>query len=395
MTYVVQTWHDKPAVDTPITAARLAHMEAGIAAAGAFFDRSSNAYNWKSSNTRLIRRGLGRVMAGKGSANFLVIGDSMSAGYLGSAETPSADTLSAWPEIMRAVLANRGITSGGTGVVPCIKGNLQYDSRWNIGSGWDLSLAYIAFTTSTNKVSTFVSDQPGTSVSVFFMGNSTAMKVNIDGGADHVLTFSNTNAPNVATFSGLADTVHTVVITTTAATYNALIGASVFTPGVGLHVHNIAVGGSYAHYPSGDFLASWDQVTPAHMNPVLCGSVAAAGITPDAVFVGLGGNDVQNASYSQAGTLAAIAGLRAQFSTSDFILIGETELSTHEAAGAALVAAEYTLADTLDVPLVDMLDRFGDYATMNGHGLIGGDGAHPTAVAQADWGRNMANLVMT
>lgn len=359
------------------------------------YDRLTNAYNWKASNTRKLTASIGKAAAGKGIANHLMIGDSMTAGVMGGAESPTANTLTAWPERYRALLANRGVPTSGTGVAPCIKGDFQYDTRWTL-TGWNTGLAYTAYTTSAGSTATFVSDQAGTSVSVYYAGNSSSMTVTIDGGAPVALTMDGVQHTVVQNFTGLANTVHTVVITSVGTSYNQVIGASVQGGTSGLRVHNIAVGGSTAHYSTSGFLATWDVTTAGYMNPILTGCLTASSITPDVVYVCLGGNDLANDSgYVLANTIGALSALRTQYATSDFVLIGETMTNAitttkHE----TFLNGLYSLADTLDVPVIDMYDRFGNYTQMVAN-LLMGDGAHPNASAQFAFGQNIANLVMS
>jgi len=54
------------------------------------------------------------------------------------------------------------------------------------------------------------------------------------------------------------------------------------------------------------------------------------------------------------------------------------------------IAGLYALADTLDVTLFDLQDRFGGYTIEAANGLTGDAVAHLTRQAYADWGRSTA-----
>jgi hypothetical protein len=99
----------------------------------------------------------------------------------------------------------------------------------------------------------------------------------------------------------------------------------------------------------------------------------------------LGANDINNGT-TPAATITAIQGIRNLFPNSDCILYLEPELSGMPAGQWATFATSlYTLADTLDAPLVNLSKRWGTPTQYAANGLQGGDGFHPNATAQADW----------
>jgi lysophospholipase L1-like esterase len=345
------------------------------------------AYNWKASNTARLRASLANGAIGR--SNHVFIGDSITAGYLGGAENPQYDALKAWPRVYRSAIQTGGVAVAGTGLVPCIAGDAPYDPRWTRSSGWDASLAYTLFVRAAGETATFVSDTPGTEVSVYYFGNSAGMTVNIDDGPDIELPMDGAAHPLVHNETGLSDTTHTVVVSTTSASYNQLVGAST-QGGSGLVCHNIAVGGATA---SGPNLAAWATTTPGYINATLVGALTAASVTPDVVYVALGGNDIQN-GYSTAQIIAALASLRAQFPSSDYVLIGENQFDGYQSVWGSWSRALHGLADGLDCPLVDLYQRYGEYSQAVASQLMG-DGAHLNAKAQNDIGNLIAALART
>jgi lysophospholipase L1-like esterase len=342
------------------------------------------AYNWKESNTRRLRTSLSDSKTR--GVNHVFIGDSITAGVLGAAERPPYDALMAWPRFYRSALQAHGIRVAGTGLVPCSSGDAPLDSRWNTSSGWDASLAYTLIANGIGETATFVSDTPGTEVSVYYFGNSSGMTVSVDGGAGTDLPMDGVAHARVHTVTGLPDTVHAVEVTTTSAAYNQLVGAST-QGGNGLVCHNISVCGATA---SGPNLAAWATTTPGYLNATLVGALSAASITPDAVYVALGGDDIQ-AGYQNAQIVAALTALRRQFSSSDVIFIGENQFNGYQAVWGHWLMTLHALADHLDCPLVDLYERYGEYDDAVANELMG-DGAHLNAKAQADTGRAIAWL---
>jgi lysophospholipase L1-like esterase len=341
-------------------------------------------YNWKASNTGRLRASLDGATNKR--VNHVFIGDSITAGYLGGSENPQYNALIAWPRVYRSALQAQGIPVAGTGLVPCISGDAPYDPRWTRSGGWDASLAYMVFVRASGETATFVSDTPGTEVSVYYFGNSAGMKINVDGGSDSHLPMDGVAHANVHTVTGLPNTAHTVVITTTTAEYNQMVGAST-QGGDGLVCHNIAVGGATA---SGPKLAAWATTTPGYINPALVGALTAASIIPDVVYVALGGNDIQD-GYSTSQIVTALTTLRNQFASSDVIIIGENEFDGYQSVWRQWSSALHALADTLDCPLVDLYVRYGEYSNAVANRLMG-DGAHLNAKAQSDIGTTIASL---
>jgi lysophospholipase L1-like esterase len=347
----------------------------------------ARAYNWKASNTKRLRASLDRASSLR--ANHVFIGDSITAGYLGGAETPQYDALEAWPMFYRSVLRDNGIPVAGTGLVPCISGDAQYDPRWTRSGAWDASLAFTLFVRADGESATFASDLPGTEVSVFYSGNSAGMKITIDGGPDIDLPMDGVGHSVVHTETGLSNTAHTVTISTTSDSYNQLIGAST-QAGDGLICHNIAVGGATA---SGPNLAAWATTAPGYLNATFIGALTAASVTPDVVYVALGGNDIQN-GYSVPDIIAGLSDLREQFPSSDYVLIGQNEFDGYQAVWSDWSRALHQLADTLDCPLVDLYERYGEYRQAVEKRVMG-DGAHLNGRAQEDIGTTMAALALS
>lgn len=352
------------------------------------YDSTFNLYNLKASNTRRIRAGVGKALVGQTLSHHVFIGDSETLYSNGA----GPDHLNMWPRMLQKTLsAQSGVQIGGTGVVPVANvdsgGGAYLDPRWVITSGtWTNNATFLQSSTSGAKL-TFTSDTAGTTVDVGFFGNSSGFTVAIDGGTPVAASPSGTVVMNHYTVTGLANTTHTVVITTSSTSGVAIVSCNV-SQTTGYVIHNL---GSYGSTASGTGSSAWaDTSNNAYVNYARLQSLPAS-ITPDCVWICLGVND--NAQgYSASTFTAALTTLRNQWPNSDAILVAE-----YEYYGAInypqWVAALYGLADTLDVPLLDLYDRSGGYAIASGNGLMG-DSVHPTEAGQRDWGLAAAKMVI-
>lgn len=182
-----------------------------------------------------------------------------------------------------------------------------------------------------------------------------------------------------AAATSLSNAVHTIVVTTSNTTIRYIVGASV-TGSSGLIVHNLGEGSSQT--------ATWTSTAAGTLNNARCGSLGLSSITPSVVYLALGVNDVLN-SIAVSTFKTNMTTLRNQFSTSDVVLVGQP-------CWANFADETFDLADTLDVPFIDLYSRYG--GTANGspaqvNGLVSdGSFIHVNQACHADWGRNASML---
>lgn len=356
-----------------------------VAAASAAnkYDARTNFYNVKATNTRGLRRSIGLAQAGKGLAHHAFLGDSETDYYMGS---DGSDPRLMWPRVYRSVLAGSGVPVGGSGVVFAAKAApLNVDPRWTFTSGWEAQGPY-RLSSANGDVATFTSTDPGTTVAICALRGSGPIGWSIDGGAatgtvDPIGTVTDPATYVLAT--GLADTTHTLTLTSTGATGSFyLISASTYRAS-GLLVHNLAWYGITAQ-------AYADRSVWNNLNPIYTGALPA---TPDVVWLALGVNDINSGGRTPDQVAADLTTLRQQFPDSDCVLVAQYQpQGSTDSAWGAYVARLYALADTLDVPLLDLFDRSGGYTTADAAGLMG-DVTHPNAAAQVDWGRAAARAL--
>lgn len=231
------------------------------------YDGVRGIYNYKSSNTRIMDQGISNSMAG-GQTHHIVIGDSVSQGATSGIGVVTYDRLHAWSLCMRDQLALSGVPANGTGFVRVNDAGTA-DARWTqvaaTGTWTFTGNTYLAGST-LNATATFVPDRAGTVVEVGYLDSGTAtFTVSIDGATSGANFGTFTTAAAGATWkkariSGATIKVGSIITIkiTTLGSGLGISGASVFTPGAGLIIDNVAQSGSRAQ---GTGTATWDDAT--------------------------------------------------------------------------------------------------------------------------------------
>lgn len=218
---------------------------------------------------------------------------------------------------------------------------------------------------------------------------SGSFTVTIDGNTPHPSTITPPAGTELdaTMWTSLPKTVHTITFTSTSES-GKLFGV-VCENGTsnnlgtqsGLKVSNLGV--------SGTTTANW--LSPAqnlHLMPLY----AAYGQKVDAAFVKLGVNDLTSESPALTtaqfkANMTALRSTRSTWKTSDFVIL--SSLQPTQPAGATTTAmwetyvnAMYDLADSLDVPLIDLhWIVYGPAPSAIANGLTNGDGTpHPSAL---------------
>jgi lysophospholipase L1-like esterase len=336
------------------------------AAAGARanrFNAELSLYNATPANMRGFRNALAKARAGS-LVTLTFLGDSKIAG-LGTNGMVSINAAASAPGCFRTALAGRGYPIAGTGpVFPfCNPAVGTADTRWTFTGTWSAiqGTPNVNFRSSTvsGSTATFTSDLAGTVVEIRSLSNSAAFTYSIDGAAAVTVTPSGTNVLHTTTVTGLASTTHTVVITTTTntATYVECVNVRQ-TSGIQIANHGI----------SGSNTTHW-------IGPLWYHAKAVAETLPsDGVFLSLGTND--------SGTGVTIADFKTNMTTivsaqkalgRPVMLILPTAPATTHVAYASwpnYVAAHYDLAESLDVPLLDLNDIYGTQAQAMTNGMM-------------------------
>lgn len=442
--YTPQTWHDAPAVDTPLSSARLSVVEAALqvvtdraaksirydsaqtlsgtqqslgrvnlglgeistrspsefAPADALpasvksvglvnrFDAARSVYNWKAGNTRVLRKALGAAVSG-GRADVVFMGDSLLPGFDGTTTVERYGPPRQAGNVASSLL---GCAEAGDGVTPAVMIPGQLTDRWSFTGTIDTGSTYpgLVFLNSGAAL-TYSSIKPGDRVRLFYGDNSSAFTYQIDGGAAVGVTPTGTSTIRMLEVTGLANTTHTVTVNGTG-TFTFVFGASV-TSSAGLAIHNLALGGSRC--TTGGPADNWLDTTNGWFafGTARRTMLSLAGITPAFVFCCLSSNDVfQGATVSQI--TAGLTAMRNLYPSADFGLIaGWAVPGTNPTLFDQLQQGRYQLADALDVPLIDWNDRVGGQAAAQVNGYLGADNTHPLNATSALLGRALGQLI--
>lgn len=337
------------------------------------FDAQRSIYNLTPSSAHSLRARLRGAVTGR--VRIAMMGHSMVGGSF--ATNGSTDM----PTQLRQRLAALGYSTG-TGICYIDHNNGQgrdprytaLDPAW-VGTANRLSFPFFQCSAS-GKAATFVSDLAGTAVDVAIIGTSSPLSVSIDGGAAQTITPNGTGTLQVASFTGLANSAHTVVVTTTSAAPAYLVGVGVRGT-VGVEVSNLGIGSTKAS----DWIPTVGGVGSAGFNNF----GISTGLSPHMAFVQLDANDALNnvsAATFKTNMQAILGGLRtkgipfALIASPSMVPGGSGYNAVSQPQWEALLVVLYDLADQYDVPLADMTHRFVDWPTSNADGLMA-DRVHP------------------
>jgi lysophospholipase L1-like esterase len=354
-------------LDVPVTPENIGAVAKALPSAAGRRDKRYNAelslYNATSANMRGFRNALAKARAG-GLVTFSFLGDSKIAG-LGTNGMASINAAASAPGFFRSALAGRGYPIAGTGPVFSFQNPAlgTADTRWTFTGTWTpvVNTPNVNFRSSTvaGSTATFTSDLPGTVVEIRNLSNSGPYTYAIDGAAAVTVTPTGTNVIHTTTVTGLANTVHTVVLTTTSTTATYALAVNV-RQATGFQVANHGLSGSNTtHW----IALNWFQAK------------GVAELLPtDGVFLSLGTND--------SGTGVTIANFKTNMTTivaaqkalgrPVMLILPSAPATTHVAYASwpLYVAAHYDLAESLDVPLLDLTDVHGTQALAMASGMF-------------------------
>ncbi|VXC09256.1 SGNH/GDSL hydrolase family protein [Aeromicrobium sp. 9AM] len=328
---------------------------------------------------------LAKVRTGSATARAQVAlaGHSLMAGYTSSVGTYDPGS------VLRKMLSQSLGVKAGSGLIPTFNGDavgFTDDSRYSksgtfIWLGSAGNLVPWAYGSTPNCSVTLTSNTPGTVVDMLVSDGFGNLTYTIDG-SPGTITVGGTSAYKLVTVTGLADTNHTVTVTSAAGS-EILVGVNVRYPS-DLEVHDFGIVGTSA----ADWIGGYNYATSL-------GTIV--GMAPSCVAIMLGHAEIQ------AGTSRATytANMQSMISTltaagSDIILIGTIPLDTYsDAQWLPYREALYDLADTNNCLLVDPYPYFGTYAGGVALGLFNGvDIAHLTNAGNAELMRLVAGAFM-
>ncbi|HEY5695594.1 MAG TPA: GDSL-type esterase/lipase family protein [Candidatus Saccharimonadales bacterium] len=302
-----------------------------------------------------------------GSLKIAAVGDSTTAGYRALAATQS------WPVLLRTALAAAGYPTMGTGPVVGNPGGAPggfLDGRYTFSGTWTTQAGNANFLLQTivnGATATFASDVAGTIVEIKYLNNGGTFSYAIDGGAAVPVTPSGAGSIGTVTVTGLANTTHSVVITATSTSAFYLPWVDVRGATSGVLVANFGVNSSMT--------AHWTNNTFYYPGPM------SQSWGPNVTFIDLGINDLAGAVTTATYKANLQTLITAYAALGDvFLVIGNP---TQSGDRSAYNAACYQLADSNDIPLIDLMERLGTWASMNVQGLAA-DASHPNAAGYVE-----------
>jgi lysophospholipase L1-like esterase len=296
-----------------------------------------------------------------------VVGDSLDAG-----ENSGSYATSSWPMRFKTILQGLGYPVK-TGWVAPYSG-FANDPRFVATTGTWTNIVPTPnpgkYAAASGAVLTFTSDETGTEASVLYNNSAGGFTVSIDGGTAVTVTPTGANTLGTYTVTGLANSIHTIAVTTTSSTFVGVYACRVGVP-YGIEITNFASSGSRA--------ADWDD---SWWNTYLGISLY---LQPDLMVGGWGGNEALSGDTVGSYTAALdyiIAAINA--AGSDLVLRGLTPGDGVSVDGSAYNTALKGRATTANVPFIDMLDRWGTRGQQLLYGLYNSDTIHPAAPGYAD-----------
>lgn len=355
--------------------------KAPVAASTGIYDQRLNIYNFKPSQVFRLRAVLARAKAGATLASIGFVGDSTVAGTNGG-NTPGVTD---WPTIFKNTLTAAGYPSAGSGFVAAYRGAMTSDPRWTYGAGWVApGIGNVMANSTTANPMTFTSTVAGTEVRVYRTRNGGHFTVSIDGGTPVQVNGDDVAAYSAYTVTGLPNTTHTVSIVRTGV--NAEIaGVEILNGTTGVRYHNAGIAGSkVATLADTDFRA---------VSNLMAGT--APRLIASAIFIMCETNDVSGAG----GAVTPVATYKSQMQTAinnlkavsaNLILV--TAVPSDALDFTLYTQALYELADTNDLPLIDLQQRWVSFAEANGRSLMG-DGTHPAPAGNVDIGTSIVRAL--
>jgi hypothetical protein len=366
-------------------------------------------YNVKPSNTRRLRAGLGRAgrsdnAAAAGNYNELWIGDSIVGGCTGLGQGAGGsdrfDRINSVAQFSgRALAAKSGISHVGTGLTRIHDGT-RFDDRFTLNAtataANTASAATVALT--PGGTVTFISNKVGDQVRVTYYDNfgsgTTGFTISVNGASSgagyRAVTGSSASLWKSVLLTVAVAVGDTVVLTGNTGT--VIIGfVQVASSSGGIVTHNLSASGtnsiSWANIAGG---GGYNNLRVAH----------ESGMLPfeyDVVHCGFGLYDATANPTSTAAYKTAMTTIRNYFPNCDFVIHAMPVPGLYRDdpnTWLQYVTAGFELADSLDVPLVDVQGLLGGYYAEQALGLTTDTTAHLNETAYQMWGEATACLVL-
>lgn len=306
-----------------------------------------------------------------------VIGHSIPAGR---GVTPGATN---WPRLVQQRAGQYGHAF--TGLVIGVNGvaddaRLTHDAEWaqanNTGPRIDNMQQHLVCRTAGKSV-TYRSTEPGRTVTLYTFSNGAAVDYSIDGGAVTGTVTPDTGSAShlqATVISGLADTVHTVTVTSKTTSASFLLGMSV-TASTGLEVA--------CHAFSGSICQDW---LPEHRNGAFYNAYNnVIATSPDVVLIQLGANEAIHAIGDLRTDLTALVTSLKNDGVGNIVMVADPQIVSTSFTGwmTDFYPVLYDVADEQSIPLIDLTSHWLTRAAADGAGLYA-DQYHPNGAGHYD-----------
>jgi lysophospholipase L1-like esterase len=356
------------------------------------FDPARSCYNVNSSSFRRWNAALTNALTGGAAANLNIYGDSISAGYLA---TPYP-YVSSWPTRLRDMFAKQyGNTGQGIMLLTDYTGGggdprITQTGTWTRQNAALLGpFAYACMLGSPGSTMTFTLDStmPTDALRLHIItssGGAADHTISVDGGAATTFTsISASEGNSVITKAAGASGAHTYVVTV-GSTGLYLIGPEPVNGTSGVRVNNYSKGGAKAIDLAGattsggrSLPTSFDMTVPK-LSAIVMGMNEYLGQQAIATYKTNMQTLIDKSVAKGADTLLIVT-----------VPDGTTPKTIPQSDYAA---AYYDLADTNNLPLIDLQHRWTSYAVSNAFAYYG-DPTHPSTFGYMDIARTVYNVV--
>lgn len=310
------------------------------------FSREHRLYIPEGADIGPMRRRIALALSGQISFRLAAIGHSIVAGQGGTPGTIDN------PRLLQQRAAQVG--KAVTGMVTAVNNTttdsrVTFDVEWaNIGTPRG-NMQLHRRCTVAGKSFTYASDTAGNVVDIYTFGNGSAVTYSIDGAAPVTITPTGASAIQQTTVTGLADTKHTVTVTSTTTTAAYLLGISVHNT-VGLEIGNFGYSGSVAADWRSDYFTTTQRFYNGYTD-------AFTNWAADGAIIELGANELIH-GFTAADLETNLGNIvsTAQAAGKEIVLTMGTpvEDATRTTWFKDYYPAVYNVADLYKVPVIDL-----------------------------------------
>lgn len=358
----------------------------GLPSTGVLLDPS---FNVTPTTMAPLRRCLS--LTGTKAIPLMVIGDSLSSGFAAVGnETPAQS----WPGYMRTYLgAPFGYPDAGS-LVPTA--DALHVPQWTYTGGWASAGAYYA--AAGAGVATYVSLDTFTLAAIAYYDSGANFTWTVDGGAPINVVITGTNLPKLS-FSGvLANSVHTIAVTSVTTVTALILGGGLKANGILFNNFSQTSSGVLAGFAGiAGAAGAWASNAAGTLGQFRIGVhnlLTGGSFGPPIVGLCIGSNDICAGLQTPAAVIAGLQTVLASVAGSAvFIVTQFRQPSVTDAVWQAWLTALYAFAVKNGLPVFDWNARLGGYSAILAAGMLQADNIHPAPTANINIGEGVAQAL--